>query len=246
MSKTSRLETRIRAEIQSWFDTRGSDFVFTVKEFCQGNRVALSSILEMIRELGGAVFMGDGKTLNEDLLEDLEYGIFNLIGKFTSTPGGDVLLEAIQENVIEHLTEIFTEVKQQWNLNQYKITSSFEEIDPLCSLIPAPEPDSRNIQHASSELYEKNNQHQARDILDELVLFAKDKFHGEKKRKIAVNWLENPEKIRDFNWLSSLAGTSSGAAKVILTRIKHSVTKTYGLKTVSDKLVLVKSEESCN
>ncbi len=244
MSKTSRLETKIRAEIQSWFDTRGSDFVFTIKEFCQGNRASLTSIMEMVRELGDAVFMGDGKTLNEDLLGNLEYGIFNLIGKFTSTPGGDALLEAIQENVIEYLTEIFTEVKQQWNLTQYKITFSFEEIDPLCSLISAPELDTQNIQHAGSELYEKYNQRQARDILDELVLFAKDKFHGEKKRKIAVNWLENPEKIKDFNWLSSLAGTSDGSVKVILTRIKHSVSKTYGLKTISDKLVLVKSEES--
>jgi hypothetical protein len=113
-------------------------------------------------------------------------------------------------------------------------------------LISAPELDTQNIQHAGSELYEKYNQRQARDILDELVLFAKDKFHGEKKRKIAVNWLENPEKIRDFNWLSSLSGTSDGSVKVILTRIKHSVSKTYGLKTISDKLVLVKSEESCN
>ncbi len=243
MSKTPRLEDKIRPEIQQWFDTRGNAFILCVKEFCQGNRASLTQLLAMVEELSARVFKGEGKSLDKELLENLEYGIFDLIGKFTSTPGGDALLESIRDNIVEHLTELFAETKKQWNLNHYKITASFDELVPCCGLIPASRTvcddryNSRSIQASESA------QHQAKDILDELVLFARDSFRGEKKRKIAVNWLENPDKIKDFCWLSSLVGTSAGSTKVILTRIKHSFTKVYDLKTVSNRLILVRSEE---
>jgi len=243
MSKTPRLEDKIRPEIQQWFDTRGDVFILSVKEFCQGNRASLAQVMAMVEELSARVFKREGKVVNIELLEDLEYGIFDLIGKFTSTPGGDELLKAIQENIVEHLTELFAKTKKQWNLNHYKITTSFDELDPCHSLIP----DSRTINNDKYDSVPikaaKSTQHQAKDILDELVSFAKDSFRGEKKRNIAVNWLENPEKIRDFCWLSSLVGTSTGSTKVILTRIKHSFTKVYDLKTICNKIVLVRSEE---
>jgi len=126
--------------IQQWFDTRGDVFILSVKEFCQGNRASLAQVMAMVEELSARVFKREGKVVNIELLEDLEYGIFDLIGKFTSTPG-DELLKAIQENIVEHLTELFAKTKKQWNLNHYKITTSFDELDPCHSLIP----DSRTI-----------------------------------------------------------------------------------------------------
>jgi len=243
MSKTPRLEDKIGPEIQQWFDTRGNAFILCVKEFCQGNRASLTHVLAMIEELSARVFKGEGESVDKELLENLEYGIFDLIGKFTSTPGGDALLESIRDNIVEHLTELFAEIKKQWNLNHYKITASFDELAPCYSLIPASRTVCDDRYNSRSIQVSESAQHQAKDILDELVLFARDSFRGEKKRKIAVNWLENPDKIKDFCWLSSLVGTSSGSTKVILTRIKHSFTKVYDLKTVSNRLVLVRSEE---
>ena len=243
MSKSLRLEDKIRLEIQLWYDARGDDFIVGIKEFCQGNRTSLSNIMAMVKELSARVFVKEGSALNKELLESLEYGVFDLIGRFSSTPGEPKLLQAIQDNIVQHLTDIFTETKKLWNLNTYKITESYEELDPSNDLIPAPEIAAESDSSLDPEQVRLNARHRARGILDELVLFAKSNFRGEIKRKIAVNWLENPEKIRDFNWLSTLVGSSTGSTKVILTRIKHSFTKAYNLKRADSKLVLVHPEE---
>jgi hypothetical protein len=243
MKKSPRLEDKILVEIQLWYDTRGTDFTVSIKEFCQGNRASLTQILAMVEELSARVFVGDGSFLNKELQEDLEYRIFDLIGKFSSTPGEQELLEAIRNNIVTYLTEIFAETKKQWNLNKYKITESYEEIDPLNSLIPDPASIFDDDYVPVTEVSSQDARREAREILDELVVFAKQRFRGEVKRKIAINWLENPEKRKDFQWLAALVGTSVGSTKVILTRIKHSFAKAYTLKKADNKLVLVHAKE---
>ncbi len=242
MNKTSRLEDKIRLEIQHWFDTGGAEFITCIKEFCQGNRSSLAQIMKMVRELGTRVFVGEGETLNKDLLESLEYKIFDLIGKFSSTPGGISLERAIHADIVEYLIEIFTEAKKRWNLINYKVAVSYEELDPHNSLIPAPNDYSDRDNILEVEFNEGKSRRQARLFLDEMVLFAKKKLRGEKNRKIAVNWLENPEKYRDFNWLASLTGSSTGSVKVTLTRLKHTLARNYCLKHEGNELVLNKSD----
>ena len=139
MCKAPRLEDKIRMEIRHWFNNNDSSFIFVIKEFCQGNRRSLSQVMTMVEELATKVFAGEGRVINKELLEDLEYGIFDIIGQFSSTPGGDGLEEAIRKNIVNNLTVVFAETKKQWNLNNYKITASFEELDPNYDLIPANE-----------------------------------------------------------------------------------------------------------
>lgn len=242
MCKAPRLEDKIRMEIQHWFNNNGSSFIFVIKEFCQGNRRSLNQVMTMVEELATKVFAGEGRVLNKELLESLEYGIFDIIGQFSSTPGGDALEEAIRKSIVNNLTVVFTETKKQWNLNNYKITASFEELDPNYDLIPANETISETEADCDGDYLKKCARYQAKEILDELIVFAKNSFRGEMKRKIAVNWLENPDKRKDFRWLASVAGTSTGSAKVILTRIKQSFVKKHRLKKESNKLVLLRSD----
>lgn len=239
MDKTLPLEDKIRPRIHDWLDEQGNSFVICIKEFCQGNRASLDPLRTFLKELGARVFAGEGEMLDNGLLEDLEYGIFNLIGRFISTPGGPKLLEAIQENIDDELTGIFAEVKRRWNFNNYKVTESLEDLDPGNSVIPAPVNDPEDYCN-DPERAGKFARRQARMILDELVLFAKEEFRGEKKRRIAVNWLENPEKCKDFYWLASLIGSSAGSVKVTLTRIKQSFARNFDLKHEGKKLVLIR------
>ena len=243
MARNPRLEHKIRLDIQQWLNSQGTDFVSCIKEFCQGNRASLTRVMAMVHELGTIVFVGEGEALNNDLLEKLEYGVFDLIGKFNSTPGGEALDRAIRKNIVGYLTEIFAEAKKQWNLNHYKITASFEELDPNNSMIPAADqsaPEDDEIMRYCPGQY--GSKRQARAFLDELVLFAKAKLRGEKNRKIAVNWLENPEKQRDFCWLASLTDSSTGSIKVTLTRLKQTLARNYDLKYVDNRLILDRSK----
>lgn len=240
MRKNPRLESKIRSVIQQWIDNQGTEFVICIKEFCQGNRAALTQVLKYIRELGTDVFVGSGDSLDNELLEKIEYGMFDLIGKFSCTPGGCALEEAIENDIVEYLTYIFAEAKKEWNLNQYKITASFEEIDPCHCNIPSQNKSSDSKEYASYKYDKKQARREARLFLDELILFAKSKLRGEKNREIAVNWLENPEKQKDYNWLASLTDSSTGSIKVTLTRLKHTLSKNYRLKYIDDKLVMSK------
>lgn len=240
MHKNPRLEKKIRSDIQHWLDDSGTEFVICIKEFCQGNRAALTQILSYVRELGTDVFVGGGEALDCELLEKLEYGMFDLIGKFSCTPGGSALEKAIEENIANYLTEIFAEAKKEWNLNQYKITESFEEIDPGNCYIPAQARLHDISEFKAGGRDRKLVRNDARLLLDELVQFAKAKLRGEKNREIAVNWLENPEKRKDYGWLASLTDSSTGSIKVTITRLKQTLSKNYYLKYVDDKLVMSK------
>ncbi len=240
MRRNPRLENKIRIDIQLWLDSKGTDFIICIKEFCQGNRAALSQVLEFVDELGRNVFVGDGNTLDKELLEKLEYGIFDLIGKFNSTPGGEALEEAIEKNIVEYLTAIFTEAKKEWNLNQYKITASYEELDPNNSTIPADQKPVDQIDSSEQVPERKYTRKDARLFLDELVAFAKTRLRGEKNKVIAVKWLENPDRQKDYSWLATLTDSSTGSIKVTLTRLKQTLNKNYSLRYVNDKLVMSK------
>ena len=242
MSNNPRLEDRIRSEVRRWLEAEGADFVSQIRDFCQGNRASLTQVMAMVNQLGTRVFVGEGDTLNEELLEKLEYGVFDLIGKFSSTPGGSDLVIAIEKNIVRHITEIFAEAKKEWNLSTYKITASYEELDPNNSRIPAA--DNYEFEFDEVEIPVdgiKNPKNQARQFLDELVAFAKVKLRGEKNRTIAINWLENPEKQRDYYWLASLTDSSPGSIKVTLTRLKHTLCKNYHLSYNNDQLTLNRS-----
>jgi hypothetical protein len=236
MRPNPRLENKIRLDIQQWLSTRGDDFIINIKEFCLGNRAALTEVLGFVNDLGTAVFAGDGNSLDKDLLDKLEYGMFDIIGKFSSTPGGTALDEAIEGNIADYLTEIFAEAKKQWNLNQYKITASIEELDPNNSMIAAY--DEAEYDDTMTEAESKKARYDAKQFLDELVTFAKGKLRGEKNQKIAVSWLENPDKQRDYGWLAALTNSSTGTIKVTLTRLKHTLARNYNLRYIDDKLVL--------
>jgi hypothetical protein len=238
MSENPRLRERIRLDIQLWLNSRGNDFILDIKEFCQGNRAALTRVLRSVEELGIAVFIGENGGIDQDLLEKLEYGIFDLIGKFSSTPGGLALENSIKKQLLSHLTDIFAEAKRQWNLEQYKITASYEELDPNNCLIPASS--SEGFESEPSTNSRKVAKQNARLFIDELIVFAKGKLRGEKNVKIAVNWLENPEKLRDYGWLAALTNSSTGTIKVTLTRLKHTLCRNYRLKYVGDELELDK------
>jgi hypothetical protein len=236
MKANPRLENKIRFDIELWLDAWGDDFVISIKEFCLGNRAALTKVLGFISDLGTVVFAGDGNNLDRELLEKLEYGMFDLIGKFSSVSGGVALEQAIENSIADYLTDIFAEAKKQWNLNQYKITASYEELDPNNSMIAASEKYEPEDFDLDIDTYK--TRYDARLFLDELVSFAKAKLRGEKNRRIAVNWLENPEKQRDYGWLAALTNSSTGTIKVTLTRLKHTLCRNYNLRYIDDKLVL--------
>lgn len=240
MRRNPRLENKIRQEVKLWLKIQGAEFTICIKEFCQGNRAALSKVLEFVDDLGQNLFVGNGDSLDKDLLEKLEYGMFELIGKFSTTPGGDALEKAIEDNITEYLTEICAEAKKEWNLNQYKITASYEELDPNNSMIPAdqkPADEFDDVEQVREELFTRKD---AKLFLDELVAFARTKLRGEKNKVIAVNWLKNPERQKDYNWLASLTDSSTGTIKVTLTRFKQTLNKNYSLRYVNDKLVMNK------
>jgi hypothetical protein len=197
-------------------------------------------VLEYVDDLGKVVFLGTGDSLDKELLEKLEYGIFDLIGNFSSTPGGEALENAIEENITEYLTEIYAEAKKEWNLNQYKITASYEEMDPSNSTIPADQKPVDEFDTVDASPEKSYTHKDARQFLDELVAFAKTKLRGEKNRVIAINWLENPERLKDYGWLAAMTGSSKGSIKVTLTRLKQTLNKNYSLKFVDDKLVMNK------
>jgi len=237
MRTTDVFTEKIQRKIEIWFDEHPDEFIICLKEFCQGNRASLTPLLNMLEDLGSAVFAAGG-AVNDDLLEQLEYKMFDLIGDYSSAPGGDALLSAINDSIVSRLTVIFADAKRRWNLHYYKITGSVETIDPDNVLIPDTDPFRDGFENEISPMLPAEIQKQARDIIDRLVLFAKKKFKGEKNRKIAVNWLENPEKSSDIRWLASLAGSSQGSAKVTLTRIKQSLARHHTLKRIGDRLTL--------
>ena len=86
MGNLPRLEGKLKDKIERWFTDYGEEFIIYTKEFCQGNRSSLRPLMDLLRDLATYVFACDGISLNDDLLEDLEYGIFDLIGRYTSTP----------------------------------------------------------------------------------------------------------------------------------------------------------------
>lgn len=244
MEECGRLEEKYGPAIRSWLAHEGDGFILCIRDFCHGNRTALSNVRSYLRILALRVYARKGSFLNEELIEDLEYRMFDLIGKFSSTSGGDELLAAIRQNLDIYLVEIFAESKRQWNLNFYKISESYEEIDPGQCRIAAV------IEKAESkcETADKTNSGQAgaRDVIDELVAFSKKRFHGDKTRKVAVNWLENPEKSGDIDWFASLAQASSGCTRVMLTRIKKSLSRNYRLRRIGDDFVLTRTKARAN
>lgn len=238
MRNNDRLESRIQRKIKIWFVDHGDEFIICIKEFCQGNRTSLTLLMKMLEDLGSEVF-ADGKSLDIELLEDLEYRIFELIGLFSDISGGRPLLDSINKNIIPRLTVIFAEAKRRWNLNNYKIARSVDVLDPDNSFIAEIEnaaPEDEIAVPIPDEVRE-----QARNAIDRLVLFAKRKFRGEKNRKIAVSWLENPEKASDIRWLASLTESSEGSTKVTLTRIKKSLAKYHDLRRENNRLILSNS-----
>ncbi|MEE9554143.1 MAG: hypothetical protein V3W18_07560 [candidate division Zixibacteria bacterium] len=235
MQNNDRLEIKIKKKIEIWFTSQGSEFVICIGEFCRGNRASLTPLMKMLEDLGSEVF-ADGKSVHNELLDDLEYRIFGLIGTFSDTSGGQSLIDAINKDIIPRLTAIFAEAKRRWNLNNYKITESVDIIDPENSLIAEPENASYKDKENDSAPGDINEQ--ARHAIDRLVLFAKQKFKGEKNRKIAVSWLENPEKAADIRWLASRADTTVGSAKVILSRVKQKLSHHHSLKREGNRLIL--------
>ncbi len=233
MSK-KRLEHKIQSKIEEWIDIQGNEFILCIKEFCQGNRYALCRISEYVEELGTSVFAGQSEKLNSELLEELEYAMFDLIGEYSSTPGGDELILAVRGNIVDQLTIVFAEAKRRWNLQNYKITESIEELDPQNNVIP----DEALEVYTEERLSPKESKQQAREVLDELLAFVQGKFRGDKKRVIAVNWLENPELQRDFKALATLVNSSTGSVKVTLTRIKQTIAQSFTLNRSGNRLVL--------
>jgi hypothetical protein len=240
MEECGRLEEKYGPAIRSWLTQEGEGFILCIRDFCQGNRASLSNVRSYLRALALRIFAGSGSYLNEELIEDLEYRMFDLIGKYSSVSGNEELLAAIRSNLDVYLTEIFTEAKRQWNLNYYKMSASFEEIDPGQCLIAAAVEKTEN--HTNKNEMTFSGRDSARNVIDELVTFSKKRFHGDKTRKVAVNWLENPEKSGDVDWFASLAQASSGCTRVMLTRIKKSINRNYRLRRVGDNFVLTRTK----
>ena len=240
MGNVPRLEGKIEDKIKLWFNDNGEEFIICTKEFCLGNRSSLRPLMDLLRDLATHVFACDGNSLNNDLLEDLEYGIFDLIGRYTSTPGGNELLKSLQDTIIQHVTDIFADTKRRWNLNNFKITESIEELDPFNDLIKSPSKEAAVMNEGSHEPVEL----QARKALETMAKFARRKFRGDKNRKIAVKMLENPDKLRDFPWLAELADTSVGSGKVTMTRIKQTLARNFYFKRMGGELHITQVRES--
>jgi len=232
MGNVPRLEGKIREKIKPWFIDNGDEFILYAKEFCQGNRSSLRPLMDLLRDLATHVFTSDGSSLNDELLEDLEYGMFELIGLYTETAGGHLLLESIRKTIIGNITSIFADTKRRWNLNNFKITESIEELDPSNDIIKSPLKETTVINEYPSEPAEL----QARRALETMAVFAQRKFRGDKNRKIAVKILENPDKLTDFPWMAELAGTSVGSVKVTLTRIKQTLARNFNFKRMGGVL----------
>jgi hypothetical protein len=240
MGNSPKLEGKLKEKIERWFKINGDRFIISTKEFCQGNRSALSPLMDLLRDLATDVFTYDGISLNDELLEDLEYGVFELIGRYTSTPGGNQLLDSIQKTIIQHVTDIFADTKRRWNLNTFKITESIEEIDPFNDLIESP----RNENTDTAESQPEPVEIQAKKALDTLLIFARKRFRGDKNRKIAVKVLENPDRLRDFPWIAELADTSVGTVKVTLTRIKQTLASNFDFKRMGSELYIRRIDET--
>ena len=239
MGNVPRLEGKIREKIERWFANKGDGFIIYTKEFCQGNRSSLRPLMNLLKELAAHVFTSDGNDLNNELLEDLEYGLFELIGRYTSTPGSDRLLKSMQGTIIQHVTDIFADTKRRWNLNNFKITESIDELDPFNDLIGI----SENIAVKAEAPQAKNVEIQAKEALETMINFARKKFRGDKNKKIAVKMLENPDRLRDFPWMAELADTSVGSVKVTLTRIKQTLAHNFDFKRVGDQLQITRVSE---
>lgn len=239
MGNLPRLEGKIKEKIESWFTDYGEEFIICTKEFCQGNRSSLRPLMSHLRELASYVFTGDGNDLREDLLEDLEYGIFDLIGRYASSAGGEKLLESIQDTIISNIIDIFADTKRRWNLNNFKITESIEELDPFNGLLESRKDNSADTKEKPSEQIEV----QAKKALEVMAVFARKKFRGDKNRKIAVNMLENPDRLKDFPWMAELANTSIGSVKVTLTRIKQTLARNFDLKRLDGEMTISRVKE---
>jgi hypothetical protein len=242
MEESGKIEEKYAPAIRSWLEDKGDDFILCIREFCQGNRAALTDIRSFLKALGSFVFANGGDSLNEELLEDLEYRIFDLIGKFSSTPGGPELLAAIRQNSAAYMIEIFAEAKRQWNLNHYKIARSYEELDPEQCLIASDKFESEVSDELLQKEFPAHIGREARNVIDELVAFSAKKFHGDKTRKVAVNWLKNPERSGDIGWFAALSDSSTGCTKVMLSRIKHSISRNYRLQRSGDDFILTRTK----
>lgn len=240
MGNIPRLEGKIRKKIERWFELKGDNFIICTKEFCQGNRSSLRPLMEHLRELATYVFTCDGSILNDELLEDLEYGIFELIGRYTDTTGGEQLLKSIRKTIIRNVIDIFADTKRRWNLNNFKITESIDRIDPFNVLIES----KQKERSAPDELYPEPLEIQARKALDTMTVFARKKFRGDKNKKIAVKILENPDRYRDFPWIAELTGTSVGSVKVTLTRIKQTLARNFSFKRMDGVLQITQIRDS--
>ena len=239
MGNLPRLEGKIKEKIENWFTDYGEEFIICTKEFCQGNRSSLRPLMNSLRDLATFVFAGDGIDLREDLLEDLEYGIFDLIGRYASSAGGEKLLESIQDTIISNIIDIFADTKRRWNLNNFKITESIEELDPFNGLLESRKDNSADTKEKPSEQIEV----QAKKALEVMAVFARKKFRGDKNRKIAVNMLENPDRLQDFPWMAELANTSIGSVKVTLTRIKQTLARNFDLKRLDGEMTISRVKE---
>jgi hypothetical protein len=192
-----------------------------------------------LKNLAAYVFAGDGVDLRDDLLEDLEYGIFDLIGQYNSLTGGEKLLESIQDTIISNITNIFADTKRRWNLNNFKITESLDELDPLNELMESRPENPRDITENIPDKIEL----QAKKALEVMTIFARHKFRGDKNRKIAVNMLENPDRLKDFPWMADLAETSIGSVKVTLTRIKQTLARNFDFKRYDGEMTISRVRE---
>ena len=232
MGNNPRLKEKIKSKIENWFIDRGENFIVCTREFCQGNRSALRPLMELLKDLAGFVFANDGNSLNDELLEDLEYGIFELIGRYSSTPGEEELSTSIRTTIIDYVTEIFVSTKRRWNLNNFKITESIEDLDPFNSLIEARIVDQQKTEGKANVKPDD----QARMALQAMIEFARRKFHGKKNKKIALKILESPDKFKDIPWMAEFAGTSAGSVKVTLTRIKQTLARNFDISRLDGEL----------
>jgi hypothetical protein len=239
MGNLPRLEGKIKKKIERWFINYGDDFIICTKEFCQGNRSSLRPLMNHLRDLAAHVFTGDGNDLRDDLLEDLEYGIFELIGQYSSIAGGEELSESIRDTIISNITDIFADTKRRWNLNNFKITESIDVLDPTNGLLE----DRPRRSAVTNENVPEKTEAEAKKALEVMAVFARKKFRGDKNRKIAVNMLENPDRLRDFPWMAELANTSIGSVKVTLTRIKQTLARNFDIKRLDGEMTISRIRE---
>ncbi|MCP4632766.1 MAG: hypothetical protein GY855_07550 [candidate division Zixibacteria bacterium] len=238
MKKSPRLEANILPKVQDWLTERGSEFIISIKEFCQGNRAALCQVREYIKALGIEVFANERQKVDAELLDKLEYGMFDLIGKFSSTSGGNALTEAIRENIAEYITEIFAESKRRWDFEKYKLAVSFNE--ESFNRLEDMQFDSEHeiVETIEFEKRALSPQLQAKVIIDELLYFCEKRFWGNKTINVARIWFNNPKKYKDHYWIAYLVDSNPNSVKVIISRIKKALRKQFDVKKVQDKLII--------